>query len=244
MADTKMEVDGSNVIQLIQQFLKENGLHRSLATLQDESQVSINTVDNMESFTNSIVKGEWDIVLNTISSLKLPESKLMTLYEHIVIEMTELREMSTARAILRQTLPMTLMKQQDPERYLRIEHLVARSTFIASDSYPDGMTKQQRRSQIAQALADEVTVVPPSRLLSLLQQAMKWQQHEGMLPQGTQFDLFKGTIPTSSNTRETHPTRAEKIIQFMKGSNAECAAFSPDGQVLVTGSPDGFVEVW
>ena len=31
----------------------------------------------MESFTNSIVRGEWDVVLNTISSLKLPETKLM-----------------------------------------------------------------------------------------------------------------------------------------------------------------------
>ena len=47
--------------------------------------------------------------------------------------MIELRELDTALAILRQTQLMGAMKQEQPERYLCLEHLVIRTYFDPSE---------------------------------------------------------------------------------------------------------------
>lgn len=43
--------------------------------------------------------------------------------------MVELREIDTARAILRQTAVFARMKQQEPERFLKLEHVCGRTYF-------------------------------------------------------------------------------------------------------------------
>ncbi|CAO3635146.1 unnamed protein product [Cunninghamella blakesleeana] len=175
-----------------------------------------------------------------------------------------MRELGAARSLLRQTEPMYLLKKQNPQRYLHLEHVLSRTIFDPREVYPGNVTKEKRRQIIAQSLINEITVAAPSRLMSLLEQSARWQEQQGLATL-EDFDVFKGGAKdnqsdllqqpmdedddqiedTIEEKKHIFPSTLFKTIKFPgKSTYAECLIFSPDGQSLVTGSVDGFIEIW
>lgn len=246
-----IEIEPADVIRLMQQYLKENNLFKTLQSLQEETSVSLNTVDSVETFVNDINSGHWDVVLKVVKLLKLPDNKLIDLYEQIALELIELRETRAANWLIHKTEPMIKLKSTSIDRYLHLQNLLGRNFFDYKEAYRDGNTKERRRKAIADTLKKEVNVVPPQRLLTLIGDALKWQKHEGVLPSSASIDIFTGKAHMVHAEEETYPTTLHKhCIKPLRGVGDEfgpifvcCAEFSPEGHYIVVGYPTGLVEI-
>jgi WD40 repeat-containing protein SMU1 len=239
----ELAIQGVDVVRVLLQFCQENGLSSTFAALQEESQVSLNAVESVDAFVHDIRTGRWDAVMQTASTLSLPRDKLLALYEQLVLELVERRDCEVARQVMRTAEPLVQLSSDKPDRYRVLESLIAKPYFDQREAYPEGTSRDGRRAALAELLASEVVEVPPSRLLALFGQALKWQRLNGMLPPGGKLDLFRNAPPTRVREEEAHPTRALKELSFGKRSHPEIARFSPDGLWLVSGSSDGFIEV-
>ena len=153
------------------------------------------------------------------------------------------------RSLLADTEPMQRLRDQSPDRFARLEALLATADDGASgwDSralFFPGASRESQRLALAAKVTSSLQSAPAGRLISLLGQALKWQRAQGSLPPGWTLDVFRDrALPVSADICRT-PAQRHRAIAFPPASHAESAVFSGDGVSLVTGSVDGFVEVW
>ena len=77
------------------------GLEETHAALSSETNTSLNAVEDVDAFRRDVLQGRWDAVLPQLATLRLPKNVLEGVSEHVTLEMCELGEQDTARAILK-----------------------------------------------------------------------------------------------------------------------------------------------
>ena len=221
-----MDVEVSDVVRIILQFCRENGLSQSYAAIEQECQISLNTVDNIAAFVTEIQEGRWDVVLPSVARLGIPQHKLEDLYEHVAIECAESLEFEAGKTLLQHAAAMTRMRQEQPQRYAKIERIFMQPNgFDAKEAYRNGSSRKKRREALAKSLASEVIEAQPARLLVLLNQALKWQKHKGIFLAGETFDVLRESASGEREKEESVVTEEHCVVSFGKRNHAECASF-------------------
>ncbi|RXN28406.1 40S ribosomal S6 [Labeo rohita] len=270
-ASTSKSESSQNVIRLIMQYLKENNLHRTLATLQEETAVSLHTVDSIESFISDINSGQWDIVLLAIQYLKLPDKLLIDLYEQAYPEgnSKEKRRLAIAQAFAGEVClvpPSRLMallgqgricegalyRLQETKALRQFGSLAmldlkyqAQDNFMMMDEAVLCLAVSHDSDMIASGAQDgkiQVWRILNGTCLNRIERA-----HSKAVT-SVCFNKDSSQLLSASfdQTIRLHGLKSGKMLKEFRGHTAHIndVIFSHDGQHVISASADGTVKVW
>jgi WD40 repeat-containing protein SMU1 len=278
---SSVSIPSPSILHLISLHLLSLGLTNTATQLQSESGVGLPC--SVLPVKELCRKGSWGEVLAAINRLdktlveQVPADVILDVQEMTVLELLESSEMEMAKLMIR-SFDSSGDGAFEGERKQRID-----MAFVSNREMADGgaaqsarfygtsanptLTKQQRRDYVGTVLAEYVPTAPEDRLVTLLNQAVKWQQYTGTLPalkpvldevkMAPEYDLVVGSPPahaaaTSAATASSAPASTIDrsvatqygVIKSSKKVYPSVTMFLPSGAGIVTASSDGFVEIY
>lgn len=97
-------IEGKDVLELILQFCKENGLKQSFQALRQETEIKTNFLSDIQRFKDCFIRGSWEYVLDQLEGLELSRIVTFDLYEQIVLELAVEDEWDLSRYIVTELL--------------------------------------------------------------------------------------------------------------------------------------------
>ena len=189
-----------------------------------------------------IRSGRWHDVLPALTWVEVADEPLFVLYEQVVLELLERGQPEAAHAFLSESNPLQRLRESHPHRVERLEALSSRGCTDADKLY-ERLSRNQRRDLLSDAIVGSLDEVPASRLLSILGQAMRWQRHTGVLPEGAPFDVFKGIPIQVGGSGELACITISRSLRYHGRQSPSAASVSLDENLVAVGFADGQIHL-
>ena len=163
----------------------------------------------------------------------------------MVYELIEGGDVNLARDIIRSSAPLQALRDRDITRYTFLERLCKEATFDEALVYGKS-SKAKQRQQLVELIRNEVRQVEPSRLLTLAQQAVAFQQERGLAPKEGKFDLFFGSRKSAKHRSSEAICRVlSKYVQSPEEEKVSVVEItSSTAANVIVGRRTGRIEVW
>lgn len=237
------------VIRIIAQHLRYLGLNRTFDVLASESGCTLED-PNASKLRANVLSGQWDQAERDLEilqgTLSIPQSDLIKmkflLFEQQYMEVLEAGDLYHALDILR--------KQITPLKY-NVEHAHKLSSYLMCSS-PEELYQMSKwpgkgpmsRSTLLdslQAFLPTSLMVPPKRLLTLLNQSLECQVSRCRLHNTNISTGLLDSLSLLSDhlcSGDDFPSHTTQILTDHLDEVWFCR-FSPNGKMLATGSKDG-----
>ena len=185
----------------------------------------------------------------------ISQDLLLSIYAQIVSELAENGRVEEAIKFLRTSKNFEVLKESDQKKYRKLESFAF--NFDTSYNYrcpeiyrgKSRSMRQCKRFEIADRLAGELQIIPESRMLTVVGQAMKYKRYIGELPMNigqnvVKFNLFADKLFEKKKRGDGCGVPRRKLNKIKLGKKAypSCVLFNKD--YLISGSVDGLVEVF
>lgn len=241
-----------DIVRLIGQHLRSLGLHRTVDQLMRESECMLEH-PAASKFRTHILDGDWDKAQDDLGELKQlvssPQEIIkmrFLLLEQKFLEYLEDGRVMDALHCLRQEL--------SPLKY-NTERVHELSSFIMCSNPADlremanwdgrGTASRQKVIENLQAFLPPSVMLPPRRLLTLLNQAVELQKDRCPYHNTSSNDNLDSVslLIDHSCTKEQFPCYSTQILNDHMDQVWFCR-FSPDGKYLATGCKGGTMIIW
>jgi hypothetical protein len=232
-----VEIDSSNVLRVVLQFLQENHFNATVETLIKESNLRLNAVTDLHYFKDLVRHGKWEEFLKNISLYSFEPQLLVDTFEQIIRELCCKGQIDAAQVLARNSEPLLHLKKSDPDRYLSIEEQCLTITQPPPSLFEKLVAK---RDVVARNL--NLPKVEKSRMLSLIGQAM--QSQFDRFNNAEIYDSFLDKVVYSESKKSTpRESPSDQPIDLSEYGNITCVAYLKELDAIILGAQDGFITV-